>query len=518
MTSLQDLGEIWRTLNTNLSAKGRAPKTGWSDKNFAAEVKTYKKYKWLDIIELRPFYTAFLNSYFFGGLVDGGAELLLHVIMNMRNKDGSPLFKHAVTENKEEGLTAEYKLDPELKAGEEIKDNYFDPLSQDTTQVQDIQLKDQTQTGEDLADELSDSDKKSGETKSPEDVMTVLGERDVKLMYDWCKAILDQSISQTSTNTTQTQTKEVIQKYTDLSQVLGYCCLIILRLIVKTPAQLQKYFNVRASQTFRQLFTSSTFKGRIVPPEKTTLASLALNLNKTDPDVQRCYSQIVYHYYLYQNVEVNKQSVSILEAGIMIHTSSNGMGMITLFESLKNKYGLDDRGALSCILVSDTVTSCATLINFLKNYAKTDAPEITWRWARVIDDAYFEKLAVKHNKTLCYRMAASIAAEETGIWDMMDLKNCTGAQRRAAQLWAQALDEELAPKIDALVGFEDSTASKVISRLKKGGDFRETFGRPDRRGRRGRGGSDFNQDQRSISPSQEDDDDELLKEIFKEKI
>ncbi|UHK03106.1 MAG: nucleoprotein [Sanya conocephalus maculatus rhabdovirus 1] len=459
-----------------LTKSGPVPKTGWSDEWFVKKVSAQRIYVPLPLDERIKLYCLFTQLYYSEGADGAQLELLRQVILETRGElnEEERVFKACLkpgqgastAESQASGSQgaprkgAKWASPPSDNYTEETKahlSNFMTWINGEVdregraraqeTEEEEIEEGEAVQLAGDLTDQTDPNAIQLTVTLDPSD-----RQKKKRGMTEWLRDSMG-TLLKTGPSSWKSETYKLLEQ---VGQLLGFCALVCLRGKVKDEFQIKRYFDARSPQVFLNLFTDHSFGQTLRPPSSEMLNLWCRVLKTSHSTAVQLFHEVVFEYYSYRiqpENETARKYDHVLEAGVLTHTSNNGMGLLTLFEAFKARFDLEDSYALSCIAYTSVAPSLAKIILFLKTYCRVAKPEITWRWARVLDNQYFMDLAIKMNKRLCARLAAIQEDIQHEIWSIKDLADMDEGEKENARIWASSLKSVLLSSVkDTAIG------------------------------------------------------------------
>ncbi|XP_046737942.1 uncharacterized protein LOC124406550 [Diprion similis] len=234
-----------------------------------------------------------------------------------------------------------------------------------------------------------------------------------------------------------------------LRTVLGFCALILMRLIVRKESHVKQYFPYKAWKIFDRLFPDVRLTIALVAPSANCLKLASDALNKNSKNKGRSLFHLLIFEYT-KNVIDGGESESaqfvrqILQNGCLKFMEGNGIGLVTMFQDIKLLYkNIDERQLLSFITNSENDTqSRERLIKFLDIYMQQEKPQYSWKWARILFEDIFRHLNIHENKSVCSKLAALLINKRPGIFQHKDLKT-DNPYASASLKWAKYATKKL---------------------------------------------------------------------------
>lgn len=169
-------------------------------------------------------------------------------------------------------------------------------------------------------------------------------------------------------------------------------------------------------------------------PSEANILSLINNISQ-DRLIQSYSLSVTYFLYLScKGLTTRDKRYGVLQAGNLMHASGNGMGKLKMFNSLTKLTNQTQKFILELFCTTTTANATLALATSITNQEKAVSypndigemwknvepisPMITWQFARIFDDSYYNNLSSKFNLRLTARYAL-VLQKYSGFEDVL---------------------------------------------------------------------------------------------------
>lgn len=229
----------------------------------------------------------------------------------------------------------------------------------------------------------------------------------------------------------QTYRQEYFRIIRELRLVLGFCALILIRLMIMNEHRIKQFVECDGTTTFKSLFPEVDLTAKLVPPIWDSLKVAARAFNDRRNELSKNLLQLVVFQYVKSSQNSDDASAvlakRILEEGCLNAMQGNGMGLVTMFDDVKRMYTHVDNHCLLPFVADKNPEldgeSVERLVKFMDVYYSTEKPQYSWKWARILSSDYFSDLNIRRNRTFCHKLALLLVGKNPRIFEHKDLKH-----------------------------------------------------------------------------------------------
>lgn len=229
-------------------------------------------------------------------------------------------------------------------------------------------------------------------------------------------------------------------------QMLSFMALVCTRLCVDNVSQVWKYFQTRASKAFVETCNPVGLPISLPVPATDLFIQISDTFPKGSSRHQKLFYYLVGARYAFDNKSAGKEYAAnsrlrcrYMDEGCLLHLKLNGLGLMTLLLKACREACCSPSWLVEAAFDSPFEQSINLITEFLVKFHKKDQVEITWQWARLIDDNFFKNMALRRHLVMGSRFAALCveASGETGVWNMAAFERLSDGQKTAATKWAK---------------------------------------------------------------------------------
>ncbi|CAN8028349.1 unnamed protein product [Ixodes persulcatus] len=231
-------------------------------------------------------------------------------------------------------------------------------------------------------------------------------------------------------------------------QMLSFIALVCTRLCVDEVSEVIKYFQTRASKAFVGTCIPVGLPIALPVPATNLFKQISDNLPKGSLRHQKLFYYLVGARYAFDNKSAGKGYAAnsrircrYMDEGCLLHLKLNGLGLMTLLLRACREACCTLEWLVEAATDISVRASGKLLTEFLIKFQKKDQVEITWQWARLIDDNFFKNMTLRKHLIMGSRFAALCmeASGETGVWNMTAFERLSDHQKAAATKWAKEI-------------------------------------------------------------------------------
>lgn len=229
-------------------------------------------------------------------------------------------------------------------------------------------------------------------------------------------------------------------------QMLSFIALVCTRLCVDGVSQVRKYFQTRASKAFVGTCNPVGLPISLPVPATDLLIHISNFFPKGCSRHQELFYYLVGARYAFDNKSADKEYAAnsrlrcrYMDEGCLLHLKLNGLGLMTLLLKACREACCTPAWLVEAATNVPFEQSAKLITEFLVKFQKKDQVEITWQWARLIDDNFFRNMALQKHLIMGSRFAALCveASGETGVWNMTAFKKLSDGEKTASTKWAK---------------------------------------------------------------------------------
>lgn len=228
--------------------------------------------------------------------------------------------------------------------------------------------------------------------------------------------------------------------------ILGYLCLNCFKLMVKEANQVYVSMNRNIDRHFKAFYGTDHVQGSIPPIAFRTLTDLKGNFSRASKEGTGLFAMIIARYIIEETrTPSSQETIGVLMASCLIHTSLNGLPLVKYFEQCIILTKQSVNRFISNIYTTATEESCGRYTQLIRETEQSQRVEhvafngvvraqSSWRWSRVFENRYFTDFSADKNLLVLMRLACIIAKfqEDQGVLNIAILRKPAYARLKAA--------------------------------------------------------------------------------------
>lgn len=209
---------------------------------------------------------------------------------------------------------------------------------------------------------------------------------------------------------------------------LGYLLMHLLRLMCLNRKSVHNAIIGTLNKHFNLLYGCEV-SYFIPPPHDASFKKIDKSITRTNAPIKSLYCGLIATYmHNFSRAHMSRHTKSILITACLSPTKWVGMQIVKVFDSARRHTGLSADMLGNCVTSKATVTSMGRIAHVYRINGESHTPnntliceagrelsgQISWKWARVIDDRYFGDYQDKANLHLLCRLSCILTVYDKG--------------------------------------------------------------------------------------------------------